>query len=360
MQRFTTSPRDNRRKIFDDGSANRRFHGRSFMFFALLHQVYGLLERAPVKPPITIFLIFVNIYAHLYPVYLEPLFYGDIGNVTYNCLKPSVIANTVYKCANYVMHWGKSSPTTTTDSILQSLYLAPVTNPCLEIPWNRIILSAFIHVDDIHLYYNMVSLTYKGISLESALGSGSFLFLTAYSVLMSHWLAVGISALMYQMYLLFPLYCKDLLAFSGYDTCAVGFSGVLFCYKYIWNQAYSSEASYIMGISVPTKYAAWVECILISYMTPNVSFVGHLAGIVAGVCYLHVFPRISKFFVMMTSKPASLKPTSPSYLRRSPSPVEEEGEGAGPGLGAFHRVDDRNNTLLRQRRLGRFDREFNG
>ena len=352
MQRFNTVPgRDNRRKIFDDSPASRQYHGRSPMFFVLLHQLYRQFEKAPVKPPITIFFLIVNIYSHLYPVYLEPLFYGDIGNVTKNCLKPSIITNTAYKCVKYIAHGGKYSASTTTDSILQSLYLAPVTNPCLDLEWNRIILSAFIHVDDIHLYYNMLSLAYKGMSLETLIGSGRFLFLTIYAVVMSHWLAVGISASMYQAYLLFPMYCRNLLVYSGYDTCAIGFSSVLFCYKYIWNQGYSSETTYIMGMSVPTKYAAWIECLVISLITPNVSFVGHLAGIAAGVLYLHVFPVFSCMISAALAKPAPSLSSSPSYLRRSPSPVQDE-EGTGLGLGAFHRVD---HNSIRQRRLGRFD-----
>ena len=348
MERFDHS-RDGGRKAYDN-FAPRQFRGRTPLFFALLHQLWVQLERSPVKPPITIFLLIVNIYSHLFPVYLEPLFDGDIGDVNRNCLKPSILVKSAHKCFNYILHMGKS----TDNSILQTLYLAPATNPCLEIGWNRIILSAFIHVDDNHLYYNMISLVYKGVSLESTLGCGSFLFLTIYAVVMSHWIAVGISALMYQLFLLFPLYCKHLLAYSGYDTCAVGFSGVLFCYKYIWNQGYSTEYTYIMGMSIPTKYAAWVECILISYMTPNVSFVGHLAGIVAGVLYLHVFPLFFELFSVASAKstqPRSVSGT-PSYLRRSPSPIQEENEGAGPGLGAFHRVDP---NTIRARRLGRFD-----
>ena len=41
----------------------------------------------------------------------------------------------------------------------------------------------------------------------------------------------------------------------------------------------------VWGIHVPTKHAAWVELVVISLVTPNASFVGHLAGILAGVLY---------------------------------------------------------------------------
>ncbi len=37
--------------------------------------------------------------------------------------------------------------------------------------WSRLILASFWHVDDIHLYYNMVSLLIKGRELEPRLGA---------------------------------------------------------------------------------------------------------------------------------------------------------------------------------------------
>lgn len=42
-----------------------------------------------------------------------------------------------------------------------------------------------------------------------------------------------------------------------------------------------------MGISFPTQHAAWLELVLISMITPNASFLGHLAGILAGFLYMH-------------------------------------------------------------------------
>lgn len=36
---------------------------------------------------------------------------------------------------------------------------------------------------------------------------------------------------------------------------------------------------------MPSKYAPWAELVLIHLMVPNASFVGHLAGIIAGLAY---------------------------------------------------------------------------
>ena len=47
----------------------------------------------------------------------------------------------------------------------------------------------------------------------------------------------------------------------------------------------ADSSTNVWGINVPTKHAAWVELVVISLVTPNASFVGHLAGILAGVLY---------------------------------------------------------------------------
>ena len=74
---------------------------------------------------------------------------------------------------------------------------------------------------------------------------------------------------------------------NTFNSCAVGFSAVLFSLKYVWNR-YADSNTNVFGISVPTKYAAWAELVMISLVTPNASFVGHLAGIMAGMLYIHV------------------------------------------------------------------------
>ena len=39
------------------------------------------------------------------------------------------------------------------------------------------------------------------------------------------------------------------------------------------------------GLSIPTKYLCWFELILISIISPNASFLGHLCGIFVGLMY---------------------------------------------------------------------------
>lgn len=145
--------------------------------------------------------------------------------------------------------------------------------------YKRLILSAFEHGDDMHLYYNMVSFLVKGRSLERRYGSKNFgLLLAVITVLTSG------------MYVLISVSGARILDDSHMmKTCAIGFSGVIFALKVITTKENPPGVSYIMGMTVPSRYAAWVELIAIHLLVPNASFTGHLAGILAGLVYTNTF-----------------------------------------------------------------------
>lgn len=65
--------------------------------------------------------------------------------------------------------------------------------------------------------------------------------------------------------------------------------GVLFALKVITTAETPSGTAYIMGMPVPSKYAAWAELLAIHLLVPNASFMGHLAGILAGCLYTSTF-----------------------------------------------------------------------
>lgn len=139
----------------------------------------------------------------------------------------------------------------------------------------RFILSAFYHISEPHLVYNMLSLLWKGIQLENAMGSVEFAPMVAVLVGMSQ----GITLLL----------AKGLLLFNYerayYHEYAVGFSGVLFAMKVIL-YSQSDNYTYVHGLMVPARYAAWAELFLIQMFVPGVSFLGHLGGVLAGILYL--------------------------------------------------------------------------
>ncbi|KAI4335128.1 hypothetical protein L6164_013803 [Bauhinia variegata] len=142
----------------------------------------------------------------------------------------------------------------------------------------RFLLSVFYHVGEPHLVYNMLSLLWKGIQLETAMGSVEFASMIAALVALSQ----GTTLLLAKSLLLFFDYER-----AYYNEYAVGFSGVLFAMKVVLNSQ-SENYSYVHGLIVPSRYAAWAELILIQMFVPGVSFLGHLGGILAGLLYLRL------------------------------------------------------------------------
>ncbi|PSR98350.1 Rhomboid-like protein [Actinidia chinensis var. chinensis] len=140
----------------------------------------------------------------------------------------------------------------------------------------RFFLSAFYHIGEPHLVYNMVSLLWKGIQLETSMGSCEF----ASMVITLLGLSQGVTLLLSKSLVLFFDYGKPY-----YREYAAGFSGILFAMKVVLNSE-TDNYSYVHGLMVPSRYAAWAELILIQMFVPNSSFIGHLGGILAGILYM--------------------------------------------------------------------------
>ena len=148
----------------------------------------------------------------------------------------------------------------------------------------RLVVPAFRHTNDIHLYYNMVSLAWKGLEMERRLGSFKYLVTLAVLVVTSS-----------SLYVILAVLGSDLLENTTLiNQCAIGFSGVLFAMKVvnIHHGNLEQERQSYFGFLVPLRYAVWLELIIIQAVVPNSSFMGHLAGILAG-CILVKTPLAS-------------------------------------------------------------------
>ena len=234
---------------------NNRDNGLVMM---MLFQIYHQMDQAGVFPPLTIILIAVNVYIHL-----NRGSYGGIFN--FNHFQRSSVFSGLYELFN--------------GNAISSYCLHPQKiirhwNWKEEIDYQRLLFSGFIHADDRHLYYNMLSFCWKGMHLEPLFGAFDYTVLVAYSLVVSHSLFVIIASAL------------DYAGFdntiSSYNTCAVGFSAVIFSLKYVWTQYSSDGYSRILGFSIPLKQATWAELVIISIISPQSSFLGHLCGILAG------------------------------------------------------------------------------
>lgn len=142
----------------------------------------------------------------------------------------------------------------------------------------RLWMAPLTHGSDIHLYYNMVSLAWKGIILERRFGSAGFILLLIFFTFSTSFVYVFLAQV-----------ASEFLQDRTYiRQCAVGFSGVLFALKVLVNHHDTSNSQESFGFfTVPKKLAVWAELLLIQVMVPQASFLGHLSGILCGLISLN-------------------------------------------------------------------------
>ncbi|KDD74636.1 hypothetical protein H632_c1166p0, partial [Helicosporidium sp. ATCC 50920] len=155
-----------------------------------------------------------------------------------------------------------------------------VPGAVLEGDWLRLVTAPFIHGGDLHLYYNMSSLLWKGSVLEPLLGSRAFGLVVAELTLTSGLIYALLVSLLSHAVPVAPV--QALLALP-----AVGFSGVLFGLKAVAT-ADAAGRSVFQGWEMPTRHLAWAELFLCQLLVPEASFLGHAAGILAGILHLRV------------------------------------------------------------------------
>lgn len=144
--------------------------------------------------------------------------------------------------------------------------------------WWRIFYGAIEHGDSLHLYYNMVSFIWKGMLLEPVLGGAQFAYIIVLFTALCGIVLLGLNYLL-----------GTFIDVSFYYQCAVGFSGVIFALKVLNNYYFPGRSRRFLGIDVdlPSGQVVWLELVLIQLVTPNASFVGHLAGILVGLAYVY-------------------------------------------------------------------------
>uniref|UniRef100_A0A5S6QVR6 Peptidase S54 rhomboid domain-containing protein n=1 Tax=Trichuris muris TaxID=70415 RepID=A0A5S6QVR6_TRIMR len=146
----------------------------------------------------------------------------------------------------------------------------------------RLFYPTYMHADDMHLYYNMVSFLLKGVQLEPFFGTRYFLFLIVTFGMLINMLIVLLS------------YAAHNVGFGSLNLmrqCAVGFSGVIFALKVLCQEydPMSRQYGFLRRHRSLLNLSCWSELLLIQLATPNASFVGHLCGILIGIFYTRGF-----------------------------------------------------------------------
>lgn len=239
------------------------------------------------------------------------LFYQMLGVIGINRIPPVTLSIVGLQVAIFLrlfkLPWHKLS------NVCISFY-----NVFYKREYTRLLFSAFEHVDDWHLYYNMVSFIFKGQSLERRFGSLKFLYITSVFIVLSS-----------VMYLILAKLAGEID--ERFETqCAVGFSGVLFALKVLTTYFDPNYSHLIMGIPIllPARYAVWAELILIQLLVPNVSFLGHLAGALVGLAYVTGPLKLVMDFIYSVIL-VILHPPVPSFANQRPPRFEPRAEPTG-------------------------------
>jgi len=243
------------------------------------------------------------------------LLFGQLQEIGLNRIPPVTLIFFVINVAVYFL--AAHIP-------LSEVCIRPVS-VTLDGEYERLILSAFFHADTWHLYYNMASLLWKGLHLERKIGSSRLFFLIIISSVMSSILYVFIS-----------LALANAFNDQSFYSCAVGFSAVLFTLKVVVNYDSNTYSTYF-GMTIPAKYLCWFELVLISIVTPNASFLGHLCGILVGVMYvIGIFNPVFKITDLLgVDRVFSTIQSGYRYDQHAVPPTQPRGHRMG---GAFGRM----------------------
>jgi rhomboid domain-containing protein 1 len=142
----------------------------------------------------------------------------------------------------------------------------------------RLVTSLLLHENFFHLAMNMVSFGFLGVTLESAIGTLSFIY---------HIFVFGIiSGLVHVLFAFLMLLAEEKSEHKSIDQHVLGFSGVLFALIVIDVRLGGGDQRSLFGIIlVPAWLYPWIMVLLMSLLMPNVSLLGHLSGLIVGYLY---------------------------------------------------------------------------
>ena len=136
------------------------------------------------------------------------------------------------------------------------------------------ITSSFFHGSLLHIGMNMMSYIALGKSLERKFGTLFMTFTVAYSVVLTSVIYMIIACATY------AVGSEKIM-----NQHSLGFSGVLFHLLVLEStgRPNTSQSQSIFGIlHIPAKYYPWFMLVAIQFLMPNISFVGHLSGVLCG------------------------------------------------------------------------------
>jgi len=141
----------------------------------------------------------------------------------------------------------------------------------------RIVTSALFHGSLIHIGMNMMSLSAVGSLLERKLGTMRMILTMLWSILVTALLHIFSAWFLYAVFGIMGPFIGQ----------SVGYSGVIF-HLSVLECNLESQSRNVFGLfQVPSYLYPWVLLVVLQFVMPNLSFAGHLSGIVAGTLQLY-------------------------------------------------------------------------
>ncbi|KAL9656719.1 hypothetical protein ABK040_002986 [Willaertia magna] len=153
----------------------------------------------------------------------------------------------------------------------------------------------FFHGNILHILFNMLALYQFGNQIESTLGTIYFACLTFLFLLISPAIWLAIDAILVD-----ALGSPRALGFIM-NSCTVGYSGVLFAYLVLtvqYRPLYEKWYPNANYSDCAPKLIPWLALVITSFIMPNVSFMGHLTGMLSAyvvwllIVYIPLFNRV--------------------------------------------------------------------
>jgi len=142
------------------------------------------------------------------------------------------------------------------------------SNILKDVQLYRVFLAQVQHIGLIHLAMNMISYLPMATLMERKIGTFQFFY--------AHVLFTVLNSVLYVI----------IGKIFSLNSCGAGLSGIIFSILVVDVSASKEPTQSVLGLfSVPTSIYPWVLLITMSVIMPDVSFVGHLCGIVSGYLY---------------------------------------------------------------------------
>ncbi|OHT12599.1 Clan S-, family S54, Rhomboid-like serine peptidase [Tritrichomonas foetus] len=160
----------------------------------------------------------------------------------------------------------------------------------------RLFISQYLHSGILHLAMNMMSFTQLGVSLENRIGTLSFFY---------HIFIFGFLSALLHTFIAWFMYVGG--EPSHFMTGSIGFSGVLFTLVVIDNSLSGPGYRSLFGlVLIPSQFYPFALLFVMQLLLRNVSFLGHLSGLIIGYLYYFDFLKFltpsSNFFSSVENK----------------------------------------------------------